>query len=104
VVREGPDANDVPALIDALVQSLHTGLNTDPVVRSAVTHLNLVMIHPFRDGDGRMARAQLAVMRGLPDRTIEAMFDAVLGYRVPGVATLSGLSSRSGPPPGTWLL
>ena len=57
VVYEGPDASDVPILMDALVQSLHTGVNSDPVVRSAMAHLNLVMIHPFRDGNGRMARA-----------------------------------------------
>lgn len=56
-VYEGPDAADIPDLIDALVQSLHTGVNSDPVVRSAMAHLNLVMIHPFRDGNGRMARA-----------------------------------------------
>jgi len=163
VVYEGPEASDVPALMDALVASLHTGLNSDPVVRSAMAHLNLVMIHPFRDGNGRMARAlatlvltrsdigepefssieewlgantddyysvlahtghgswqprdnahlwlafnlrahhmqaqtvarrveeavmtwneleQLATGHGLPDRTMDAMFDAVLGYRV----------------------
>ena len=57
VVYEGPDAAQVPPLIDALVESLHTGLSADPVVRSAMAHLNLVMIHPFRDGNGRMARA-----------------------------------------------
>jgi Fic family protein len=57
VVYEGPDAADVPALMDMLVESLHTGMNNDPVVRSAMAHLNLVMIHPFRDGNGRMARA-----------------------------------------------
>jgi Fic family protein len=57
VVYEGPDAAMVPELIDALVDSLHTGLSSDPVVRSAMAHLNLVMIHPFRDGNGRMARA-----------------------------------------------
>ncbi|MGO8891581.1 MAG: Fic family protein [Streptosporangiaceae bacterium] len=57
VVYEGPDAANVPALMDELVQSLHTGVNSDPVVRSAMAHLNLVMIHPFRDGNGRMARA-----------------------------------------------
>jgi Fic family protein len=57
VVYEGPDTADVPVLMDALVQSLHTGVNSDPVVRSAMAHLNLVMIHPFRDGNGRMARA-----------------------------------------------
>jgi Fic family protein len=57
VVYEGPDAADVPVLMDALVQSLNTGVNSDPVVRSAMAHLNLVMIHPFMDGNGRMARA-----------------------------------------------
>jgi Fic family protein len=57
VVYEGPDHSKVPALMDALVDGLHTGLSLDPVVRSAMAHLNLVMIHPFRDGNGRMARA-----------------------------------------------
>ena len=57
VVYEGPDAANLPDLMEALVASLHTGLNSDPVVRSAMAHLNLVMIHPFRDGNGRMARA-----------------------------------------------
>src|SRR6201996_5585755 len=57
VVYEGPDAPDVPELMEALVASLHTSVNSDPVIRSAMAHLNLVMIHPFRDGNGRMARA-----------------------------------------------
>jgi Fic family protein len=57
VVYEGPDAADVPALMEALAAGLHTGHSSDPVVRSAMAHLNLAMIHPFRDGNGRMARA-----------------------------------------------
>jgi Fic family protein len=57
VVYEAPNAAYVPALMDTLVESLHTGASSDPVVRSAMAHLNLVMIHPFRDGNGRMARA-----------------------------------------------
>ena len=57
VVYEGPDAAQVPKLVETLVESLHTGVSNDPVVRSAMAHLNLVMIHPFRDGNGRMARA-----------------------------------------------
>lgn len=57
VVYEGPDAERLPALMDALVSSLHAGAGHDPVVRSAMAHLNLVMIHPFRDGNGRLARA-----------------------------------------------
>jgi Fic family protein len=57
VVYEGPDYADVSTLMEALAASLHIGLNSDPIVRSAMAHLNLVMIHPFRDGNGRMARA-----------------------------------------------
>ena len=57
VVYTGPDAAEIPALMEALVETLHTGHGTDPVIRSAMAHLNLVMIHPFRDGNGRMARA-----------------------------------------------
>ncbi|SDN74564.1 Fic family protein [Actinacidiphila guanduensis] len=56
-VYEGPDHEAVPELMNALVRSLRTGHEHDPVVRSAMAHLNLVMIHPFRDGNGRMARA-----------------------------------------------
>ena len=55
-VYEGPDADDVPALIAATIEELE--VNDAPVlVRAAMAHLNLVMVHPFRDGNGRMARA-----------------------------------------------
>jgi Fic family protein len=57
VVYPAPEASDVPALMEGLAATLHTGHGSDPIVRSAMAHLNLVMIHPFRDGNGRMARA-----------------------------------------------
>ncbi|MDE2991341.1 MAG: Fic family protein [Chloroflexota bacterium] len=57
VVYEGPDAIEVPGLMDELMAGLR---DQDPavpaVVRGAMAHLNLAMIHPFRDGNGRMAR------------------------------------------------
>jgi len=57
VVYEAPDAEAIPALMESLVESLHRNTGQDPIVRSAMAHLNLAMIHPFRDGNGRMARA-----------------------------------------------
>jgi Fic family protein len=57
VVYEGPDAGRVPALMEELAASLRADLDVDPLVRGAMAHLNLVMIHPYRDGNGRMARA-----------------------------------------------
>ena len=57
IVYEGPDAALVPALMSALTSSLRMGVSLDPLVQASMAHLNLVMIHPFRDGNGRMSRA-----------------------------------------------
>jgi len=56
VVYEGPDADDVPGLVDELVVQLAQHQDAPPIVRGAMAHLNLVMVHPFRDGNGRMSR------------------------------------------------
>jgi len=57
IVYEGPDAALVPALMDELVRSLNESSALPIMVRAALAHLNLVMIHPFSNGNGRMARA-----------------------------------------------
>ena len=57
IVYEGPDAEMVPGLMKELVESLNAQNNHVPVMaRAAMSHLNLAMIHPFSDGNGRMAR------------------------------------------------
>ncbi len=55
-VYEGPPADEVPGLIAATIEELEE--SPAPVLlRAAMAHLNFVMVHPFRDGNGRMARA-----------------------------------------------
>ena len=56
-VYEGPDAALVPGLIDELVEQVNSADGLDATVLGAMAHLNLTMIHPFKDGNGRMARA-----------------------------------------------
>ena len=56
VVYEGPPADEVPGLVEELTYDLSTDSETPVLVRAAMAHLNLVMIHPFRDGNGRMSR------------------------------------------------
>ena len=56
VVYEGPDANKVPGLMQELFGYLNS-TDDQPLVKAAMAHLNLTMIHPFLDGNGRMARA-----------------------------------------------
>ena len=58
VVYTAPEAEYVPAFVDEMISHLQakTGDPDPPIVRAAMAHLNLVLIHPFRDGNGRMAR------------------------------------------------
>jgi len=75
VVYEGPPSDEVSALVAELVESLLSS-ELDPIVQGAMAHLNLVMIHPFRDGNGRLARAlQTLVLarRGLADPTFSSI-------------------------------
>ena len=59
IVYEGAPVDLVPNLVSELIYELNTTSDADDVpvvVRAGMAHLNLVMIHPFRDGNGRMAR------------------------------------------------
>lgn len=58
IVYEGPAAEDVLPLVNEFVESNKSQDTAfHPVVRASMAHLNLVMIHPFSDGNGRMGRA-----------------------------------------------
>lgn len=56
IVYEGPPVELVPGLMSELISNLNTRTE-HPLIRAAMAHLNLAMIHPFSDGNGRMARA-----------------------------------------------
>ena len=56
IVYEGSDVEAVPVLMSELSNQLNQQADEPPMIRAAMAHLNLVMIHPFRDGNGRMAR------------------------------------------------
>ncbi|HEX6687511.1 MAG TPA: Fic family protein [Solirubrobacterales bacterium] len=53
----GPDGEDVAALMAEVVDWLAGDASgVDAVVRAAMAHLNVISVHPFRDGNGRIAR------------------------------------------------
>lgn len=57
IVHEGAPIDDVPNLMKELSAYVNDGVGEELLVKAAMAHLNLVMIHPFRDGNGRMGRA-----------------------------------------------
>lgn len=53
----GPDAEEVPGLIAEIIAWLAADEpKADGIVRAAMAHLNLISVHPFRDGNGRVSR------------------------------------------------
>jgi Fic family protein len=56
VVYVGPDVALVRSLMAELFDFLNAKDGHNVIVKAAMAHLNLAMIHPFKDGNGRMAR------------------------------------------------
>jgi Fic family protein len=75
IVYEGPPSEEVPTLISEMLRELDAG--EDPVVvKAAMAHLNLTLIHPFSDGNGRMARClQTLVLAG--ERVVAPVFSSI---------------------------
>lgn len=79
VVHEGVDRDSLEPLLNELVDHMNIP-NGDPViVRGAMAHLNLAMLHPFSDGNGRTARCmQAAVLAS--DGTVNPVFSSIEEY------------------------
>lgn len=63
----GPEAGDVVGLMEEVLSWLaEDDLEADVFVRAAMAHLNVISVHPFRDGNGRIARIvqSLVLARG----------------------------------------
>jgi Fic family protein len=54
---EAPKAALLPDEMKAFVDWFNAAQDTDPVLKAAIAHLWFVTIHPFEDGNGRIARA-----------------------------------------------
>lgn len=54
---EAPDFDRLEAEMNAFLAWFNAAPATDPVLKAAVAHLWFVTIHPFDDGNGRIARA-----------------------------------------------
>lgn len=54
---EAPAADRLPGLMGVFLDWFNTDQPIDPVVKAALAHLWFVTIHPFEDGNGRIARA-----------------------------------------------
>ena len=78
-VYETPDRGVVEPLIDELIASG----NDSPgpaLIAAAMAHLNLTLIHPFSDGNGRMARCLQSFVLARADSEISPVFTSIEAY------------------------
>ena len=77
VVYQAPDRDLVEPLMEELIEQI---ARDAPVpIAAAMAHLNLAMIHPFSDGNGRMARC-LQTFVLATDRTLSPGFASIEEY------------------------
>jgi Fic family protein len=80
IVYEGPDVELVPGLVEELVEFLNADDECPhALIKGAMAHLNLVMIHPFSDGNGRMARC-LQTLVLAREGILESEFSSIEEY------------------------
>ena len=71
---EAPPSDAVPAMMEQFIHWVNTEDDTDPFIRAAIAHLWFVTIHPFDDGNGRMARIITEMMLARADKTTKRFY------------------------------
>ena len=71
-----PPAAEVPYLIEDLVNWINSdeGKETHPVIKAGIIHYEIARIHPFTDGNGRVARAVATLIMFLDGYDIRKFF------------------------------
>jgi Fic family protein len=67
-------SNKVQAEMDKFLKWFNDDNNLDPVLKAAIAHFWFIIIHPFDDGNGRIARAISDMMLARADRSTERYY------------------------------
>lgn len=66
---QAPSAERVPQEMRRMIDWINGESHVDPVLKAAIAHLWFVTIHPFDDGNGRIARAITDMLLARADET-----------------------------------
>jgi len=69
-----PEAKQLELEMDRYIHWFNTDNSMEPVIKSAIAHLWFVSIHPFDDGNGRIARAIADAQLARADRTNQRFY------------------------------
>ncbi|MCF7849794.1 MAG: Fic family protein [Kiritimatiellales bacterium] len=71
---EAPDAERLPDEMQVFIDWFNNVSDIDPVLKAAIAHFWFVTIHPFEDGNGRIARAIADMALSRADGTSERYY------------------------------
>lgn len=71
---EAPKPERVPDEMERFIAWVNAGTEVDEVVKAAIVHLWFVTVHPFDDGNGRIARALTDMMLARSERTSKRFY------------------------------
>ncbi len=71
---EAPDYDRLKKEMAGFIKWCNTSPGVDPVIKSALAHFWFVTIHPFEDGNGRIARAIADMMLARSERTSQRFY------------------------------
>lgn len=71
-----PPAVEVPYLVEDLINWINLGeaRSTHPIIKAGIIHYDLARVHPFTDGNGRVARAVATLVMFLDGYDIRKFF------------------------------
>lgn len=69
-----PESERLEDEMELFIHRFNTDVNMESVIKSAVAHLWFVSIHPFDDGNGRIARAIADTQLARADRTAQRFY------------------------------
>lgn len=76
---EAPDAGRLEVEMNRFVEWINQPAGIDPVLKAGVAHLWFVTIHPFEDGNGRIARAIADMALSQADQSKERYYSMSAG-------------------------
>jgi Fic family protein len=71
---QAPDSHVLAPEMNKFLRWFNTEKNIDPVVKAAIAHLWFVTIHPFDDGNGRIARAITDMQLSRADQSAQRFY------------------------------
>jgi Fic family protein len=71
---EAPASNRLKKEMARFIKWFNAPVETDPVIKSALAHFWFVTIHPFDDGNGRMARAIADMMLARSEKSSQRFY------------------------------